>query len=135
MEGVLLKSQIPTLVLVEKDEITLEIYQRELRKGFTVFGFTETEDVLETIANHDVQVVVIEPETQCGKGWDLIEKINSEFSTRCIPIVVCSTREAGSRRVVAQVTKYLTKPVLPQTLREKTLEAIKQRKESKKPHG
>lgn len=130
-----MKSHTPALVLIEKDDITLELYQRELRKSFTVFGFTETDEVLETIANQDVEAVVIEPEIQFGKGWDLIRKIKSNSPTQHLPVIVCSTREAGSTHADAEVALCLTKPVLPKTLREKTLEVIQQQKGSQKPHG
>jgi DNA-binding response OmpR family regulator len=113
------------IVLIENDGVTLELYQRELSKSFTVFGFTKTDEVLSTIANHDIQAIVIEPEIQLGKGWDLIHTIGLAFPERCIPIVVCSTREPGSSRMAPEVTRYLIKPVLPKTLREKILEIIK----------
>jgi DNA-binding response OmpR family regulator len=127
-------NQPSAIVLIEIDEVTLELYQRELRKSFTVFGFTEIDDILDTITNQDIRAVVIEPEIQSGKGWGLIQTINNKFSTRHIPIIVCSTREPGSTHIPIEVTKYLTKPVLPKTLREKTIEAIYQQKEIRELH-
>ena len=67
--------QDPAILLIEKDEITLEIYQRELRKSFTVFAFQETSGVLETLAAHDIRALVIEPEINSGEGWNLIDGI------------------------------------------------------------
>jgi DNA-binding response OmpR family regulator len=119
--------QAPAIVLIENDEVTLDLYQRELGKSFTVFGFTETNDVLTIIQNQDIRVVVIEPEIQDGKGWELIQTICHSFPERFIPIVVCSTREPGRSRMAPEVTKYLTKPVLPITLREKIIEILKKR--------
>jgi DNA-binding response OmpR family regulator len=120
--------------LIETDGITLELYQRELRKSFTVFGFTGTENVLETIANQDVRAVVVDPGIQGGKGWDLIQDIKSRFPARHIPIVVCSTLDPGNTRKDVKVTKYLTKPVLPIALRERILEVIEKQKAAETPH-
>jgi DNA-binding response OmpR family regulator len=112
------------ILLIEEDEVTLEIYQRELSKSFKVFAYTEIEGVLETMINHDIRVIVIEPEICSGQGWDLIDSIQRNFSTRFIPVIVCSTRDAHSEGPGKDVAKYLTKPVLPKTLREITLEVV-----------
>ena len=126
-EWIRLKLQAPAIVLIEMDDITLELYQRELSKSFTVFGFTEISEVLETMANRDIQAVVIEPEIHAGKGWELIRTIHTAFPERLIPVIVCSTRDTNHTDPAPDVTKYLTKPVLPKTLREKTLEVIRKK--------
>lgn len=120
-----MKTQVPAIVLIEKDEVTLEIYRRELDKSFTVFTFLEIDGVLETIRHQDIQAVVIEPEIQSGEGWELIRSIQAAFPERCIPIIVCSTRDTSSTGPARYVTRYLTKPVLPKTLRENTLSALR----------
>ena len=114
----------PAIVLIERDEVTLELYQRELSKSFTVFAFTELKGVLDVLANQDIQAIVIEPEINSGKGWELIHSIFMTYPDRCIPVIVCSTRDCRNTGPDLEVAKYLTKPVLPGTLREKTLEII-----------
>lgn len=117
----------PAIVLVEKDDITLELYKRELCKSFNVFGFTKLEGVLEVMENQDIQAIVIEPEISSGKGWGLIRSIHATYPDRSIPVIVCSTRDSSPKGSASEVTKYLTKPVLPSTLREKTLEIIQEK--------
>ena len=68
------------IVLIENDTVTLELYQRELCKSFTVFVFTELNGVLEVLNNQDIQAVVIEPEIDYGKGWELIRAIHNGSS-------------------------------------------------------
>jgi DNA-binding response OmpR family regulator len=114
----------PAIILIENDNVTLELYQRELCKSFNVFAFTEIEGVLEVIRNQDVRAVVIEPEINSGKGWELIHTVYSTYPDRSIPVIVCSTRDSSNMGSAYEVTRYLTKPVLPGTLRVKTLEAI-----------
>jgi DNA-binding response OmpR family regulator len=127
-----LKTQAPTIVLIEKDEVTLELYRRELSKSFAVLAFTEITDVLETMANQDIQAVVIEPEIHYGQGWELIHSIHLTFPNRFSPVIVCSTRDTDEIDLAGEVTKHLTKPVLPKTLREKTLETVRKKDERRK---
>ena len=119
-----MKPNLPAVLLVEKDELTLEIYQRELSNCFTVFASTEINDVVETLAAQDIRTVVIEPEICAGQGWELIETIHKTFPGRGLPVVVCTTRDAPGKNMRSSVALYLTKPVLPRTLREKVLEIL-----------
>jgi DNA-binding response OmpR family regulator len=127
------KTKEYTIVLIEEDELTLELYLRELSKSFDIFSFSGLGGVLELIANQDIQAVVIEPESDSGKGWSLIHSIYSTFPERSIPVIVCSTRDTNKEVPVLEVAKYLTKPVLPKTLREKTLEIIHEKNKLKRP--
>jgi DNA-binding response OmpR family regulator len=124
-----LKTQAPTIVLIEKDEVTLDLYQRELSKSFAVLAFTETDGVLEAMVDRDVQAVIIEPEAQYGQGREFIHSIDTTFPNRFIPVIVCSTRDTDDIDLAGEVAKHLTKPVLPKTLREKTLETIRKKHE------
>lgn len=122
-----MNTQAPAIVLIEKDEVTLDLYQRELNTTFTVFGFTEIWPILDTIAQNDIQAIVIEPEIHSGQGWDLIHSIHEKFPQRSIPIIVCSTRDSGNLATINEITRHLTKPVLPRELKEITLEVLKKR--------
>jgi DNA-binding response OmpR family regulator len=127
-----MNTPIPAIVLIENDDVTLELYQRELCRSFKVFAFTELNGVLEVMANQDIQAVVIEPEIDSGKGWGLIRSIYITYPDRPIPVIVCSTRDSSNGGSALQVAKYLTKPVLPGTLREKTLEIIREKDKLKR---
>jgi DNA-binding response OmpR family regulator len=117
----------PEIILIESDSVTLELYERELCKDFTIFSFTELKGVLEVVAARDIRAVVIEPEIDAKQGWDLIHNIHTEFPERSIPVIVCSTRDNCNKSASLEVAKYLTKPVLPRTLREKTLEIVQKK--------
>jgi len=111
----------------------LELYQRELSKSFTVLAYTDTQGVLAAMAQRDVQAVVIEPEIRSGQGWDLIQAIQAAFPGRAIPVIVCSTRDTRYGDPARKVARYLTKPVLPKTLREITLEVLGMRGAAPRP--
>jgi DNA-binding response OmpR family regulator len=122
-----LNTPTPAIVLIENDQITLGLYQRELCKSFSIFAFTDINGVLEIMATQDIRAVIIEPEIHFGKGWDLIHSIHETFPDRFIPVLVCTTRDRSNVVPSLKVTKYLTKPVLPRTLREKTLEILNEK--------
>ena len=120
-----MKPRLPTILLIEKDEITLELYQRELNRSFKVIAVTELDGVMEMLASQDIQVVIIEPEICGGQGWDLIDLIHKALPSRPIPVIVCSTRDEGPQLNGMAVARYLTKPVLPRTLRDEIVEVLK----------
>ncbi len=119
-----MKPQAPAILLIERDEITLELYQRELCKSFSVIPFMELGGVLETLDDREIQAVVIEPEICSGEGWKLIDAIHKAFPDRAIPVIVCSTSDAPREGPRREVARHLTKPVLPKTLREITLQVL-----------
>jgi DNA-binding response OmpR family regulator len=123
-----MKLQAPAIVLIEKDDLTLEIYQRELSNSFLVFCFTELNGIPEILNQQDIQVIVIEPEICAGQGWQWISNIQKTFSGRDIPIIVCSTRDASRKSSGPPIALYLTKPVLPKTLCEKILGVLASKK-------
>src|SRR4051812_7613921 len=110
----------PAILLIEKDEVTLEMYQRELRKSFTVFAQTDTAGIPELLASQPIQALIIEPEIDHGQGWQLIRSLPTLFPGRPIPVIVCSTRDPFGNGGLhdPEAARYLTKPVLPHTLRE-----------------
>jgi len=116
-----IQPQAPAILLIEKDEITLEIYQRELCKSFKVFAFTDLNSAFEALASHDIRAIIIEPEISSGQGWERINSIDVVFPNRPIPVIVCSTRDSSIVNSEKNITLYLTKPVLPKTLRERIL--------------
>lgn len=110
----------------------MDLYRRELSKSFEVHSFNQIEGVLDTITQQDVQAIILEPEISSGRGWELISSINTAFPGQSIPIIVCSTSDTRNELLRGSVAKYLTKPVLPVDLKEKTLEVLEKRTDLRK---
>ena len=119
-----MNARAPAILLVEKDAVTLEMYQRELSKSFTVFALTDIRRIPDILGSQDIQAMVIEPEIDHRRAWELIESIQSMVPNRPVPVIVCSTRDAAGPGAGREVARYLTKPVLPKRLREITLEVL-----------
>jgi DNA-binding NtrC family response regulator len=119
-----LKARASAILLVEKDAVTLEMYQRELSKSFTVFALTDIRRIPDILGSQDIQAIVIEPEIDHHRAWKLIQSVQSLFPNRPVPVIVCSTRDATGPDAGQEVARYLTKPVLPNRLREIILEVL-----------
>jgi CheY-like chemotaxis protein len=124
--------QNPLILLVENNEASLELYQRELSKVFNVLAFADEKGVLETITTHQVQVVIIEPEMRSGKGWELIDQIQilaSEFRPK---IIICGLQDARRKSAEIGAATCLVKPVLPKDLSKVVLEVLNFKKTARK---
>jgi response regulator RpfG family c-di-GMP phosphodiesterase len=109
----------PTILLIEDDEASLELYRRELSSDFTVLVSTNDDDVLRTITTRQVQAVIIEPESPSGLGWELIEQIATLDCEHIPAVIICSVQDQHHKNLNSTVAAYLIKPVLPKDLSKK----------------
>jgi len=118
-----------TVLIVENDIPTLELYQRELSRDYQILACCEAQQALDWLrAQHAqrISVVVLEPSTPDGRGWSLLAAIKSLPGPAPIPVVLCSILDERKRGMEMGAAAYLVKPVLPTTLRE-TLRKITRR--------
>ncbi len=120
-----METKLPAIVLIEMDEVTLDLYRRELCRSFEVLAFNHLDGVLDVIVSRDVQAVIIEPEIASGQGWQLINTLAAAFPDHPLSVIVCTTRDKRNEQIPESVIRYLTKPVLPKVLKETALEVIK----------
>jgi DNA-binding response OmpR family regulator len=107
-----------SILIIEHDDPTRELYVRELTRDYHVFACSEVDQVLALLHTHDIDAIVLEPAGSNGRGWQLFAEIQVENSDRSIPVVLCSTLDERSRGVELGASAYLVKPVLPKTLLE-----------------
>lgn len=106
------------IVLVERDKVTLELYQRELSREFQVFAFHDTAGVMDVLRTQTIDAVILEPDLPSGAGWALLSEINQFQFLKPLPIILCSTLDARRRGFENGANIYLVKPVLPTVLIE-----------------
>ena len=104
------------ILIVEDDQPTRELYQRELSTRYQVFACADERGALEIIQSHHIQVIVLEPSLPDERGWALIKAIRAAPRSCRTPIVLCSTLDERKRGMLMGATVYLVKPVLPTTL-------------------
>ena len=115
-----------TILIIECDLPTLELYQRELSRDYQILACSEAQQALPLMQTNSVSAVVLEPSTPDEQGWSLLAAIKSLPGLSAIPVVLCSTLDERKRGMEMGAVAYLVKPVLPTTLRE-TLHQITRR--------
>jgi response regulator RpfG family c-di-GMP phosphodiesterase len=109
---------MPTILLIEDDQPTSELYQRELGRDYQVLACDNESEALALLASHPVCSIILEPVLQSGQGWAFLTMLHSMPQTRTIPIILCSTLDERRRGLELGAIRYLIKPVSPIALLE-----------------
>ena len=113
-----MRSSDQTIVIVEHDTPTRELYVRELGRDYQALACCDEQAVLEMLRTHTICAIVLEPGLTDGNGWELLAKIKQSDDTRAIPVILCSTLDERKRGMELGAHAYLVKPVLPSMLLE-----------------
>jgi DNA-binding response OmpR family regulator len=107
-----------TILVIEDDLPTRELYERELRLWYHVMTCDSEQQALKLLNEHPIEAVVLEPALPDDQGWHLLTLIRATPHLCKVPIILCSTQNARRRAMMLGATVYLTKPVLPAALLE-----------------
>jgi DNA-binding response OmpR family regulator len=105
-----------TILIVDNDLPTLELYQRELGREYRVLTCTDEREASDLLGSEDVSAVVLEPVALTEQGWAKLAAITHLPSGRPVPVVVCSTQDDRKHGFEMGAVACLVKPVLPTTL-------------------
>jgi DNA-binding response OmpR family regulator len=106
----------PTVLIVENDPATSDLYVRELGHHFAVLACGTAPEALQVLAQRPLDAIVLEPVGLGPEGWDLpLAARNCPANCRT-PFVVCSSVDDRKTGMDRGATIYLVKPVLPATL-------------------
>jgi DNA-binding response OmpR family regulator len=105
-----------TILIVDDDLATLELYERELGREYRVLTCTDELQASEMLASEDVSAIVLEPVALGEQGWAKLAAITHLFTQKPVPMLVCSTQDQRRRGQEMGATACLVKPVLPTTL-------------------
>jgi DNA-binding response OmpR family regulator len=106
-----------SVLIIENDPPTLELYRRELSRDYKVLACLNEDDALQLANATDLCAVVLEPAISGGSGWSLLSRLIKQFGKRQIPIILCSTQDERRRGIKEGAAAFLVKPVLPVELR------------------
>lgn len=88
-----------------------------MAQSYQIVSCHDEGSVLKRLQANDIAAIILEPAFLGIGGWNLLTKIKEVTSSTPVPIVVCTTQDAGLRAQKLGATKCLVKPVLPITLR------------------
>lgn len=108
----------PSVLIIDNDLPTLELYRRELSRNYKVLACLNEDDALQLARSSDICAVVLEPAISGGNGWGLLPALLKTFGSRRIPIILCSTQDEQRRGIQEGAAAFLVKPVLPVQLHE-----------------
>jgi DNA-binding response OmpR family regulator len=105
---------MPTILIVDDDEATLELYERVLSGRFQVRTCGSVTEARNLLQNQPIDAVVLDPYWPDQAGWELAAWLG-QFPTP-VPFILCSALGERKRGLALGASAYLVKPVLPQTL-------------------
>lgn len=105
-----------TLLLLEPDLATRQLYARELGRHWRVIAAEGAADVLPKLAGETVHAVILELGAAGDEEWTLLSRIRGNPACAGVPIIMCSTVDARSKGYALGVSSYLVKPVSAQQL-------------------
>lgn len=105
-----------TILIIENDQPTLQMYCRTLEQEYNVLTRSIEDDILAIVNNYPIHAIVLEPGLANGTGWDMLIDLKQQAKLKSIPIIICTTQDERRRGLELGSTIYLIKPVLPATL-------------------
>lgn len=122
-------AELASILIIESDPPTLEMYRRELSREFTVLACEDEVEVLDLICSKDISAVVLEPALAGNDGWRLLAVLREALAGRRVPIILCSTQDDRKRGMAEGAAAFLVKPVLPVELHETIRRILSQTRE------
>jgi len=116
-EGMTMSSILPTILIIENDPPTLELYRRELGRDFRVLACFSKSETLDAIDSQSPKAIILEPAALNEEGWDLLNAIVT-LPDRSLPVILCTILDERKRGLQEGAAACLIKPVLPAALLE-----------------
>lgn len=117
-----------TILVVEDEELINRMLQMALRPlGIDVVFAQSVPEAFGVLEQEIPELIVMDIYLPGSKGWELLDAIREDPLTREIPVIVLTAHtETMYQReaTVLGVREFLTKPVLPDVLREAVLRAL-----------
>jgi DNA-binding response OmpR family regulator len=110
-------SILPTILIIENDPPSLELYRRELGRDFRVLACFSKSETLDAVNSQNPKAIILEPAALNEEGWDLLNAIVT-MPDRFLPVILCTILDERKRGLQEGAAAYLIKPVLPATLLE-----------------
>ena len=104
------------VLILDDDEPTRLLYQRELERAYDVFTCDNERDALSILRSEHVHVMILEPAALDDELWTFVNFVRATPQWSRLPVIVCSTLDARRRGHELGAAAYLIKPVTPASL-------------------
>ncbi|NND43913.1 MAG: response regulator [Xanthomonadales bacterium] len=105
-------SGLATILVIDDDPDSLELSERILTKrGYSVISASSGDEGVERASEHQPDLVVLDVIMPGMDGWQVLEQLKGDESTRDIPIVMQSMLSERELGLAKGADDYLTKPI------------------------
>jgi DNA-binding response OmpR family regulator len=112
----LMTQALPTILVIEKDKPTRELYERALGQQYQVVCASNEQQAMTFLGSGTIKAVILEPAGFGERGWELLVTIKNISSGQHLPVLLCSSWDERQRGLEMGASVYFTKPVLPGAL-------------------
>ncbi len=109
-------SESLSLLLLEPDRATRQLYARELGKRWHVVPVERPAEALDVLATQMIHAVILELGIADTDKWQLLASVKAQMDHSPLPIIVCSSVDERGKGYELGVSAYLVKPVSPHQL-------------------
>lgn len=111
-----MSSSNASLLLLEPDRATRQLYARELGKRWRVVTVERAAEVLDRLTAESFDAVILEFGAAGGEQWQLLAQVRRQAHDATLPIIICSAVDERGKGYELGVSAYLVKPVSPHQL-------------------
>jgi PAS domain S-box-containing protein len=105
------------ILAIDDDPQVIGLYERYLRpQGYQVIPLSDPSQALERVKQVKPFAVTLDIMMPGIDGWQILDKLKNDPSTRNIPVIVCSIIEDLEKGFNLGATDYLVKPILEDDL-------------------
>lgn len=105
-----------TVLIVEPDATTAQLYRRELGRHFQVLTCSTARDAAEVITAEPLSAIVLEPSGAASTADAVVASLKDAVAVSATPLIICSVLDDRSVGQALGASLYLVKPVLPASL-------------------
>jgi CheY-like chemotaxis protein len=125
------RRHLPAALIVEDDMTCVYLWQRYMkRSGFRAISTQEGKGALDMARRERPDLVVLDVMLPDIDGWEVLQALKADPSTRDIPVLICSALREEKRSIARGADGYLQKPILY----EDFLEALSSMHMEPEPH-
>jgi CheY-like chemotaxis protein len=112
-EQIYSEKRTPAALIVEDDMTCVYLWQRYMKKsGFRAISTQEGKGALDMARRERPALVVLDVMLPDIDGWEVLQALKTDPSTRDIPVLICSALHEEKRSLDKGADGYLQKPVL-----------------------
>ncbi len=119
------------ILIIDDDPLMCDLLQMALRReGYDADAVYSGVEALDYLAEHNADLILLDIMMADLDGFDVLERVKADERWCNIPVIVLTARtDAPSRRQSMEggAVRYLTKPIMPETLAEHVRAALTQR--------